>query len=637
LSLGTIHDKKESYTTYFKNAGDFLFDLYWKQIEKIMKRTLLFATLMLIGFMSQANTITVTNTNDSGPGSLREASVNAASGDTIRFSSSLLTAAVDSISLSTEIDFGTKVVVIKGLYTATDTLFISGANNSRIFHFGATGDVYLDSLVLINGNGAGSFLNGNGGAILFSDLSDTVYVKNSVIHNNSAFSSGGGIFCYGASPRISIENVTLSNNSAVGNGGGIYIAPYQVSENHLIVHNSTISGNTANTGAGIYTLAEITLITMTNSTVVYNTAITSNGGIDVSAGTTGRLDLENSTVAFNQAPTAAGIYIIAAWNPVLYARNSIVIENGPNASGIAGNLSLVSNGYNIYSDNLPSVPFSQNATTDLLSQSLASVDLAPLDFYGGTTKTMKPLSGSVAIDAGDPADLSAAQNGLISGVRDIGAAESCNATVSSFSITECTSYTVPSGNTTYTTAGTYTVNDTIANAAGCDSLMTIALTISDPVDVSTTLTGVTISANATGTTYQWIDCGNNNAPINGETGASYTATSNGDYAVIVTDGNCSDTSSCVTIAEVGIGENAFGSGIKIYPNPTSGIARVDLGAITQASVTLMDYTGKELSSKSLNQTEGNIVEFSMDDFSAGVYFVRIEQGDQQKVLKLIRK
>ena len=578
--------------------------------------------------MSQATTITVTNTNDSGPGSLRQASIDAASGDTIRFSPALLTAAVDSISLSTEIDFGTKVVVIKGLYTSTDTLFISGANNSRIFHFSANGDVYLDSLVLINGNGFGASLNENGGAILFSGLIDTVYIKNSVIRSNHVASSGGGIFCYGVSPRLCLDNVTLSNNSAFGNGGGLYMAPNQVSENHLIVNNTTVSGNTANRGGGIYTLAEITLITMTRTTVVNNTAGTATGGIEITAGTTGQLNLENSTVAFNTAPVSAGIYIIAAWNPVLYPRNSIIIENGSGQSGIEGNLSLVSNGFNIYSDNLSTVPFSQNATTDLLSQSLANVNLSSLDFHGGTTKTMKPLTGSVAINAGDTADVSPAQNGLISGRRDIGAAENCNGTLSTFSATACSAYTVPSGNATYSTVGTYTVNDTISNAQGCDSIMVISVTINGTPDISTSTSGVTITSNATGVTYQWLDCGNNNAPIAGETSASYTAIANGDYAVVVTDGNCSDTSTCVSITTVGLEDFAnIANAVSIHPNPVSNLLTINTDNLNTTAVSIISLSGQTL--KTVTTTTKTV---DVSDLASGIYFLQIHT-DQGMVSK----
>jgi hypothetical protein len=65
------------------------------------------------------------------------------------------------------------------------------------------------------------------------------------------------------------------------------------------------------------------------------------------------------------------------------------------------------------------------------------------------------------------------------------------------------------------------------------------------VDVTTTTTDFTIEANAVGLTYQWVDCDDNFAVIANETNQSFTATVNGNYAVIVTDGACSDTSACV--------------------------------------------------------------------------------------------
>ncbi|MDF1675985.1 MAG: SBBP repeat-containing protein [Vicingaceae bacterium] len=46
-------------------------------------------------------------------------------------------------------------------------------------------------------------------------------------------------------------------------------------------------------------------------------------------------------------------------------------------------------------------------------------------------------------------------------------------------IDRCSSYTVPSGTTTYTSTGTYTVYDTLTNAYGCDSILNILLSIND--------------------------------------------------------------------------------------------------------------------------------------------------------------
>lgn len=66
------------------------------------------------------------------------------------------------------------------------------------------------------------------------------------------------------------------------------------------------------------------------------------------------------------------------------------------------------------------------------------------------------------------------------------------------------------------------------------------------VDNSTTLNGTTISANEAGSAYQWINC-SGNTPIAGATNQSFTPAQTGNYAVIVNNGSCSDTSDCVNV------------------------------------------------------------------------------------------
>ena len=121
--------------------------------------------------------------------------------------------------------------------------------------------------------------------------------------------------------------------------------------------------------------------------------------------------------------------------------------------------------------------------------------------------------------------------------------------------TSCGPFTWIDGNTYMMDNNTATF--TIPNAAGCDSLITLDLTVSS-VDASTTSMGNTITASMAGATYQWIDCNNGSMPIMGETSQAFTATMSGDYAVIVTNGPCVDTSACVNIAFVPMGpENAL--------------------------------------------------------------------------------
>ena len=135
-----------------------------------MKKIVLFTILMVSMTLHAQTTHTVTNVNDSGVGSLRQIASNAVAGDIIRFSPSLIASGSDSIVLTTgEIVFANKGITIKGLYTLTDTLYISGNDSSRIFSFDGAGKIVLDSLVLVKGNVVGSY-DSDGGAIKISRL-----------------------------------------------------------------------------------------------------------------------------------------------------------------------------------------------------------------------------------------------------------------------------------------------------------------------------------------------------------------------------------------------------------------------------------------------------------------------------------
>jgi hypothetical protein len=113
-------------------------------------------------------------------------------------------------------------------------------------------------------------------------------------------------------------------------------------------------------------------------------------------------------------------------------------------------------------------------------------------------------------------------------------------------------------------------------------------------DITTTTAAETITANAnTPATYQWIDCNNGNAAIAGETGQSYTPTENGSYAVIVTEGVCSDTSACVNINTLGIEFQNKQNTITVYPNPASEKVKVIMDKLEPTTqLKLIDNLGE---------------------------------------------
>lgn len=208
-----------------------------------------------------------------------------------------------------------------------------------------------------------------------------------------------------------------------------------------------------------------------------------------------------------------------------------------------------------------------------------------------------------------------------------------NATAGTDVQTACETYTWIDG-ITYT-SGNNTATWTLTNQSGCDSLVTLDLTINSVSDINTSANGLTISADNSDASYVWLDCNDNYSIIPGETGQSYTATANGNYAVQLAENGCVDTSACVAITTVGILENSFGDNLLIYPNPTKGNFSIDLGAEYASSViSITDMSGKLIYSKS--NTHSQILNLSIEE-PAGIYIVSIQAGMNKAVIRLVKK
>ena len=203
---------------------------------------------------------------------------------------------------------------------------------------------------------------------------------------------------------------------------------------------------------------------------------------------------------------------------------------------------------------------------------------------------------------------------------------------SEINVTSCISYTVPSGDETYYESGTYM--DTIPNAVDCDSIMTIYLDIIE-VDTSVTVNSPTLTSNEVDATYQWLDCELMQA-MAGETNQSYTATTTGIYAVIVTKGGCTDTSGCYQIAFAYQEEDAFGNDLSVFPNPTTGSIMVDLGKTYSSIRTkITNVIGRVMSIEVFKNTSQLILEI---EGAPGYYFVEIFVDDNNKAtIKVLKE
>lgn len=152
-------------------------------------------------------------------------------------------------------------------------------------------------------------------------------------------------------------------------------------------------------------------------------------------------------------------------------------------------------------------------------------------------------------------------------------------------------------------------------ANGCDSTVTLNLTIISSVVNTVTVHIGTYTADQTGATYQWLDCNNGNAPISGETNQSFTPTTNGDYAVVISAGGCSDTSACIAINNVGVETVDLSEFTSIYPNPSGGQFTVDVPENAQLIIT--DLSGRMIQSVQLEK--GQTV-LNMNE-NSGVYLL----------------
>ncbi|MCF7732297.1 MAG: DUF1573 domain-containing protein [Akkermansiaceae bacterium] len=333
--------------------------------------------------------------------SLREALAASAGGTAIEFAPELSGATITLLHGEMVID---KNIAISAA-TLPDGLTISGNDVTRIFTVQSGSTVVMTSLTLTNGR-AGQY----GGAIKNHGALTLNRVR---LIDNESGQDGGAI--YNSGGGIAFNECTASDNSAPNRYGGVL---WTTSGRDIIVNGSTFSGNTAEWGGAIYVYSGN--LTVNNSTLAQNSA--SNGGAIHIQGS--RLTLYNSTVFGNSATErGGGIYSLSSFislHNAIMAGNSAALAPDIRRTGLA---SVSATGVNLIGD------LDGSGMGEGPSVRVGDPLLAPLGDYGGPTRTMLPLPGSPAIDAGGSSALPSDQRGLprAVGVRvDIGAVETGN-------------------------------------------------------------------------------------------------------------------------------------------------------------------------------------------------------------------
>ena len=179
-----------------------------------------------------------------------------------------------------------------------------------------------------------------------------------------------------------------------------------------------------------------------------------------------------------------------------------------------------------------------------------------------------------------------------------------------------------------TATTTYTVTGEDAN--GCEDTDQVTVTVNAlPTATATDNGDATITASA-GTEYQWINCATGLA-IAGATSQTFTATANGNYAVVVTNASdCSDTSDCVEIDYLALDE-LIDASIAVFPNPTRDNVTVTMSAV-EANIQVVDAQGKLLSETVI--ANGGKVDLSA--YETGIYFLRIRTANGSAMERVVK-
>lgn len=228
-----------------------------------------------------ANTITVTNGNDSGPGSLRQALADAQDSDTINFDPS-----VGVVTLTTAELAIAKSISISG---SPQTVTVRSQTQFRVFHVMPGYTVQITSLAITGGQG----MNNGGG--VFNDQS-TLTIASCTIWGNQIIGEGGGIHNTGT---LTLLDSTVSSNLALF-GGGLSMGGGISNTGSMTIINGSVGSNFCNVaGGGIWNEG---MMTITGTTITGNEANAGHGaGHGGGIATIGKLTIHNSVISNNSA------------------------------------------------------------------------------------------------------------------------------------------------------------------------------------------------------------------------------------------------------------------------------------------------------------------------------------------------
>ncbi len=367
-------------------AGARIFGHTSTEIWRTPVKSILILALALFAGALSAATLTVTNLNDTGAGSLRDAVTTATSGDDIVFDAAL----TGTITLTSQIDFGSKVLTLTG-NVGTDgkpTITLDGNNATRIISSTATA-ITLTNLILTNGNASpGGAVRYFGGSSAQATFTNCQFLNNVGGNSGGAFATDGPIVC---------TDCTLRGNSSTNNGGTV-----------SNIGDATYTRCTFDSNTGSF-LGPILLQLQTNDSANFaNCTFTNNSGgfatiYAIASGAGTQVTVSSCTFYDNSSGQDIRLRAPSASDDIVCTIDNTIFTNssGFPSLGIEGSSNGImhfnSNDYNLFRDG----PLISGSTNDQFYVPHSSFTFGPLQDNGGLVDTMVPLTGNPVVDAGN--------------------------------------------------------------------------------------------------------------------------------------------------------------------------------------------------------------------------------------------
>jgi len=291
------------------------------------------------------STFTVTNTNDSGAGSLRQALLDADANpgaDTVVFDA----AVTGTITLTTGKLNVADSVTVTGPGSANLTVSAATDQIFYLYNAGVSRDVSISGLTLTGGAIAVNAWTTNlvlddvvaSGSTTFSlinsvsnysELAQSLTIRNSVVTGANIYGDGGGVGVFSGFGQhaVSIESTQITNNTAYRTGGlRVENASSVVVSNSLIKGNSSTYGR----GGGAYFGSEVGDVQIVSTTVDSNSSHCHGGGLYLMNAT---VEILNSTISNNSAPCTGGGVLFDDSRTVASISNTTITGNTARGGG----------------------------------------------------------------------------------------------------------------------------------------------------------------------------------------------------------------------------------------------------------------------------------------------------------------